>query len=90
MSSKELIKKTNNCVDAYSDSFGYSSFGEGGQRFGSISFFQHVTEWRADGSTETENVKYNVATLRMPEELMLKLADFIIGQHENAKVKEQP
>lgn len=90
MSSKELIKKTNNCVDAYSDSFGYSSFGEGEQRFGSISFFQHVTEWGADGGNDTEQVKYNIATLRMPEELMLKLADFIRDQHDRAKTNEQP
>lgn len=90
MNSKDLIKKTNNCVEAYSDSFGYSSFGEGEQRFGSISFFQHVTEWPADGGTDTENVKYNIATLRMPEDLMLKLAEFIVDQHLKFKEKEQP
>lgn len=87
MSSKELIKKSINCVDGYADSFGYASFGDGDQRLGSISFFQHVSEWPADGSTETENVKYNIATLRMPEDLMLKLAEFIIDQHNNTKSK---
>lgn len=85
MSNKELIKKTHNCLDAYADSFGYASFGDGQERYGSISFFQHVSEWAADGSTDTENIKYNMATMRMPEDLMLKLAQFIIGQHENAK-----
>jgi hypothetical protein len=89
MNNKELIKKTNTCLDAYSDSFGYSSFGDENQRFGSISFFQHVTEWPADGDTDTENVKYNIATLRMPEDLMLKLAEFIVDQHKKAKEKEQ-
>ncbi|HHL3239328.1 TPA: hypothetical protein ACQ45K_003543 [Klebsiella variicola] len=85
MSNKELLKKSSSCLDAYSDSFGYSSFGEGGDRYGSISFFQHVTEWAADGSTDTENVKYNIATLRMPEELMVKLATFILEHHEKFK-----
>lgn len=89
MNDKELVKKTSNCVDAYSDSFGYSSFGEKGERYGSISFFQHVTEWASDGSTDTENIKYNIATLRMPEDLMLKLATFILDQYEKSKEKER-
>lgn len=87
MSNKELIKKASTCLDGYADSFGYASFGDGDQRIGSISFFQHVSEWPADGSTETEIVKYNIATLRMQEDLMLKLAEFIIDQHNNAKGK---
>lgn len=89
MNEKELVKKSSTCVDAYSDSFGYSSFGDRGERFGSISFFQHVTEWAENGGNDTENVKYNIATLRMPEDLMLKLAAFILEQHENALEKDQ-
>lgn len=87
MSEKELIKKAPNCVDAYADAFGYSSFGDDLNRFGSISFFQHVSEWPADGSNNVEGVKYNIATLRMPEGMLLELARFIISQHENVKLK---
>ncbi|ELC6025243.1 hypothetical protein RJM76_000820, partial [Escherichia coli] len=61
---------------------------EDDDRLGSISFFQHVTEWGADGSNDTENVKYNIATIRMTEDLMLKLADFIRDQHDRAKTNK--
>ncbi|MDZ9692649.1 hypothetical protein SND98_22765 [Escherichia coli] len=64
MSNKELVKKSNNCVDAYADSFGYSSFGDGSQRLGSISFFHNVTEWPVDESGDVENIKTNLSEAR--------------------------
>ncbi|EDJ6152600.1 hypothetical protein GFF04_09000, partial [Salmonella enterica] len=63
-------------------------FGDGSQRLGSISFFHNVTEWPVDENCDVENIKYNIATIRMPEELMLKLADFIRDQHDKAKTNE--
>lgn len=82
----KLIKKTNNCVDEYADSFGYSSFGsdESGY-FSSLSFFKYVTEWSADESDTTHSIKYNLATIRIPEQLALQLADFIYQQHDARK-----
>ncbi|WP_033645846.1 hypothetical protein [Serratia marcescens] len=84
MDEKDYIKKTNNCVDEYADAFGYSSFGYGLERTGSIAFFKHVAVWPSDGGTNVENIKLNMATIRMPESLMLDLARFIIEQHEKS------
>lgn len=81
---KAFVKKTSNCIDEYADAFGYSSLGDGADRIGSIAFFKHVSQWPADGGTEVVNVKHNLATIRMPEELMLKLASFIIDQHDRS------
>ncbi|WP_060430780.1 hypothetical protein [Serratia marcescens] len=90
MDEKDYIKKTNNCVDEYADAFGYSSFGYGSDRTGSIAFFKHVSVWPLDGGTQVENIKLNMATIRMPESLMLDLARFIIEQHEkSAKEPEE-
>lgn len=85
----KMIKKSTNCVDEYSDSFGYASFGD--DEFGymaSISFFKHVNEWPEDGSNNTLPIKYNMATIRMPENLALKLADFIYSQHRARKQED--
>ncbi|PWC10516.1 hypothetical protein [Brenneria corticis] len=88
---QNLIKKAAVYVDENADAFGYASFGEGSGRLGSISFFKYVTEWpNTDQEVNVPTVvtKYNMATIRMSEELMLKLAKFIIDQHENALAKE--
>ncbi len=83
-----LSKKSLNCVDEAADSFGYSSFGEGNTRAGSISFFKEVIEWPEDieyfkdGDVPTAVVKYNIATIKMPEEALLALANFIIEQNK--------
>ncbi|HCT5193987.1 TPA: hypothetical protein OTZ41_001004 [Raoultella ornithinolytica] len=83
-----LIKKSNNCVDEYCDSFGYSSFGDEKLGFtSSFSFFKYVTEWPADGSNATVSVKYNIATIRMTEAMALELATFIFQQHEDRNKK---
>lgn len=84
MDDKAFVKKMSNCVDEYADAFGYSSFGDENERIGSIAFFKHISLWPSDGSNEVVNVKHNLATIRMPEDLMLKLASFIIAQHEKS------
>ncbi|MBI0520774.1 hypothetical protein F6Q07_22110 [Pectobacterium parmentieri] len=88
MAEENLIKKANHYVDEYADSFGYASFGNGEYRAGSISFFKSVTEW--PNTEQEDNIptvvnKYNMATIRMSEDLMLKLARFIIEQHDKSK-----
>jgi hypothetical protein len=85
-----LTKKASNCVDETADSFGYSSFGEGVNRIGSLSFFKQVVEWPDDSEindfdkVETSLIKYNIATIKMSESAMLRLAEFIIEQHTNS------
>lgn len=87
---ENFVIKTNNCVDEYADSFGYSSAGEGSERMGSIAFFKHVTLWPVDGGNKVTNSKQNMATIRMSEDLMLKLAEFITDQYEQSKRGQLP
>ncbi|MEQ9869206.1 hypothetical protein ABRP77_07975 [Pectobacterium odoriferum] len=88
MTEENLVKKANHHIDEYADSFGYASFGSGEYRTGSISFFKLVTEWpntEQEDNIQTVVNKYNMATIRMSEDLMLKLAKFIIDQHDKSK-----
>ncbi|EIY5064268.1 hypothetical protein FMJ40_21185 [Klebsiella variicola] len=81
---KKFLKKSPNCVDEYADAFGYSSSGEAPDRIGSIAFFKDVTLWPSDGGNDITIIRHNMATIRMPEPLMLKLAQFIVEQHERS------
>ncbi|ATF52950.1 hypothetical protein [Morganella morganii] len=81
MSENKINFKDNiNCVNEYADHFGYSSYGNGDNRVGSIAFFKHATEWV--NNTETELNRYPIANIRMSEKALLELAQFIIEQHE--------
>lgn len=80
--SKINFKDNINCVNEYADHFGYSSFGEGANRMGSIAFFKHATEWV--NNTDTEVSRYPIANIRMAENALLELAKYIIQQHETS------
>lgn len=78
--SKVNFKNSDSCINEYADHFGYSSFGEGANRMGSIAFFKHATEWV--NNTDTEVSRYPIANIRMAENALLELAKYIIQQHE--------
>ncbi|MFS1583578.1 MAG: hypothetical protein ACL7AY_13720 [Candidatus Arsenophonus phytopathogenicus] len=77
------FKQNSDCISQYADHFGYSSFGDTGNRIGSISFFKHITEWVDNEKTQLS--RETIANIRMPEEQFLRLAEYILEQHEESK-----
>ncbi|AKP34688.1 hypothetical protein [Yersinia aleksiciae] len=86
---KIFIEKSENYTSDYSESFGYSTFGPVSNRTSSINFFKMIPEWIEGSDEEVYIRKYVFATVKMDEEMALKLADFIYEQHETAKKKEE-
>uniref|UniRef100_A0A3B0MQA3 Uncharacterized protein n=1 Tax=Arsenophonus endosymbiont of Trialeurodes vaporariorum TaxID=235567 RepID=A0A3B0MQA3_9GAMM len=78
-----IFKENTDCISQYADNFGYSSFGDTGNRIGSISFFKHITEWV--DNEKTRLTRETIANTRMPEGQILRLAEYILEQHGKSK-----
>ncbi|MDQ7100887.1 hypothetical protein [Serratia sp. MF2] len=78
-----IFKDSSDALNEYADGFAYSSFGDPGARVGSIAFFKHVADWV--NNDEIQPVRYQVANIRMTENQLLELANYILDQHEASK-----
>lgn len=88
----KLVKKSAVHVDEYADAFGYTFYPGSPNKIGSISFFKIVTEWPEHPMSEddiknipTVLTRYNIATIKMSETHLLKLAQFILDQHKESQ-----
>lgn len=80
---KIIFKENSDCISQYADHFGYSSFGDTGNRVGSISFFKYVTEWV--DNEKTQLTRETIANIRMNEPMLIQLAKYIVEQYEKSK-----
>lgn len=82
-----FVEKSENYTSDYSESFGYSTFGTASSRTSAINFFKMVPEWVEGSSDEVIMKRYVLATVKMNEDMALKLADYIYEQHKIANTE---